>query len=704
MKKKFTLTETSRKILLRMGLFYLLSSVLLNQSFPQTDPFYWIPDNTEGIAERTESENEYRVMVEDLEELRLHPVNLNSATEEELNRIPVLNAMQRKNLAGYLHDYGEVFSLYELEAVPGFDSSLIRKLNMYIELLPADNRIPLTLPNLYKYGRHELIIQGKQSFPRARGYLIGDTLSDATGMNYYPGSPLAIQFRYSFSFAERLMIGISGDKDAGEQFFKGAQKNGMDYYSGYLCMGFRKFLKRVIIGNFQAGSGLGLTFSSGAAMGVYPSFITEFHQANGFRPSQSVVESSNLRGIAANMEAGRFTLQGFCSYRKRDANILTEDTASGKALMFSSFIETGYHRTFSELTKKARVPEILSGGNLNFRGNFFSIGASAYSVSYGASFEPKPGLYNKFSFTGKYNFVAGTDFQVFYHFIRLAGEISRSRNGAIAWITCLTLTPDPRFNMLFLYRNYPVEYQNFFSGSFRQGSKCQNEKGWFLSMSTTLPGHFTLSGYADYYRFPWATFRMNNPVTGYESGLQVIYQVGKTMTLTARYIRSSKEVDVSGTCDFVQKTGTSDQDDFRFQVNLLAGEFITLQSRVEIKKCLTAGAGTQTGFLVFQDLSWKPARFPISLSMRYAVFDCPCYDSRISAYEPDVKYGYSLPSYYGSGISACNIIRYAAGRHLVVSCKAAINKYTGKSIIGSGLDQINADWKLDITGQLEIRI
>ena len=48
-------------------------------------------------------------MMETLEERKLHPVNLNSATIADLDRIPILTGQQRKNLAGYLHDYGRFF-------------------------------------------------------------------------------------------------------------------------------------------------------------------------------------------------------------------------------------------------------------------------------------------------------------------------------------------------------------------------------------------------------------------------------------------------------------------------------------------------------------------------------------------------------------------------------------------------------------------
>ena len=223
-------------------------------------------------------------------------------------------------------------------------------------------------------------------------------------------------------------------------------------------------------------------------------------------------------------------------------------------------------------------------------------------------------------------------------------------------------------------------------------------------MSTALPFHITLSAYADCYRFPWATFLMDYPSAGYETGLQLSYQASKAMTILARYVRSNREAVVSGNGDVVQKTGTSCQEYFRFQVNLQAGEWLTLQSRVEIKKELTTGSCTHTGFLALQDVSWKPISYPVKLSLRFVLFDCSFYDIRVTAYEPDVRYGYSMPSFYGNGISACSVIQYKVLKHFVISCKGAIYEYNGKDIIGSGLDQIDSNWKLDLTLQLEFRI
>jgi len=52
----------------------------------------------------------------------------------------------------------------------------------------------------------------------------------STGTKYL-GSPPKLFFRYRYQDKNLLQYGIVGDKDAGEQFFKGAQKYGFDFYS-----------------------------------------------------------------------------------------------------------------------------------------------------------------------------------------------------------------------------------------------------------------------------------------------------------------------------------------------------------------------------------------------------------------------------------------------------------------------------------------
>ena len=688
--------------IITMAFCWLVICLSCSQAVAQTDPFQWSGEGPDDLNWKSENEGEYRQIMEEQDESRSRPVDLNTATPDDLARIPYINALQRKNLFDYLADYGEVFSIYELLAVPGFDSGLVRKIIPYICFNPISHSLPMSCRNLAKYGKHQLLLQALTSFPRSEGYRMADEIKAKPNANYYPGSPYGMSFRYTYSFYDKLTIGISGDKDAGEQFFAGAQKYGMDHYSGYLSLTTRKILKRLIIGNFRAGWGLGLTFNTGSSLGIYPGFNQEFGTGKGITPSQSVSESSVLRGIAVNLGKGRFTLSGICSYRNRDATV-TEDDLNG-ITSFSAFVETGYHRTYSEISKRGKISELILGGNLNFRGGFFSLGLTAYSVSLSAPYKPRIQLYNLPAFSGKNNFVAGADFNIFYRFVRLSGEVSRSENGSVACIAGLNLNPDPRLSAVLLYRNYPPDYQNMYSNCFRQNTYAANERAWFLGISASLPLHCSLSLYADLCTFPWAKYKVSKPSEGTDLGAMLSWQMNSRLNLVFRYAYSFGETDIIKSDEALHGTGSENSNDFRLQLNWTVSIPVTLQSRVEIKKTSSGGGPELYGWLLFQDISIKPLKVPLKIILRYSVFDCPFYEARIWAYEPDVLYGYSMPSYYGKGVRACALARYSPGRHFAFCIKAGLTRYSDRNVISSGLDQVDANWKLDLNAQLHVRI
>jgi len=671
-------------------------------SIGQTDPFQWTGESPDDLNWKTENEGEYRQIMEEQDESRSRPVDLNAATQDDLARIPYINAFQRKNLFVYLADYGEVFSIYELLAVPGFDSALIMRINPFICFNPVSHSLPMSCKNLAKYGKHQVLLQTGTSFPRSEGYRVADEIKAKSGANYYPGNPYGMSFRYTYSFYDKLAIGISGDKDAGEQFFAGAQKYGMDTYSGYLSLSTRKTMKHLVLGNFRAGWGLGLTFNTGSSLGVYPGFNQEFTVGKGITPSQSTSESSVLRGIAVNFGYGRLTLSAICSYRNRDAT-MAKDVLNGFT-SFSSFIETGYHRTWSEISKRKKISEMIFGGNLNLRGNFFSLGLTAYSVSLSAPYQPKIQLYNLLAFSGQNNFVAGADFNIFYRFVRLSGEVSRSANGSVAIITGLNLNPDPRFSAVLLYRNYPPDFQDLYSNCFRQNTIAANERAWFLGFSASLPLQCNLSLYADFCTFPWAKYTVSKPSEGTDLGAMLNWQMNSKLNLVFRYTYSCAETDIIKAEEVLYDKGNDCYDAYRLELNWTVSPVVSLQSRVEVKETRQSPGAVMYGWLLFQDITAKPLKLPLKIILRYSVFDCKYYNSRIWAYEPDVLYAYSLPSYYGQGIRACAFAKYSVGRHFAVCLKSGLTRYSDKNVISSGLDQINADWKLDLDAQLQLRL
>ena len=61
-----------------------------------------------------------------------HPLNLNMASTEDLSQFPFLTDLQISHFIKYRALLGKLLSIYELQAIPSWDLSTIRKLLPYI--------------------------------------------------------------------------------------------------------------------------------------------------------------------------------------------------------------------------------------------------------------------------------------------------------------------------------------------------------------------------------------------------------------------------------------------------------------------------------------------------------------------------------------------------------------------------------------------
>ncbi|MEI2738611.1 MAG: hypothetical protein V9F01_07490 [Chitinophagaceae bacterium] len=131
------------------------------------------------------------------------------------------------NLISYRNLFGKLISIYELQAVPAWDVNTIRKLLPFVTAAT-----PVLLAEeagkRFSDGDHSLLLRVSQVLEKADGF------DKSTSGTKYLGSPQRIFFRYRYTYKNLLQFGLVGDKDAGEQFLKGAQSKGFDFYSFHL--------------------------------------------------------------------------------------------------------------------------------------------------------------------------------------------------------------------------------------------------------------------------------------------------------------------------------------------------------------------------------------------------------------------------------------------------------------------------------------
>ena len=93
-----------------------------------------IEQHIENLAERSDVEMDYSDWVEELNLLRIRPVNLNSGDENELRRLFFLNELQISNLLEYINQYGQLASIYELQVIDGFNEKVVSQILPFITL------------------------------------------------------------------------------------------------------------------------------------------------------------------------------------------------------------------------------------------------------------------------------------------------------------------------------------------------------------------------------------------------------------------------------------------------------------------------------------------------------------------------------------------------------------------------------------------
>jgi hypothetical protein len=103
---------------------------------------------------------------------------------------------------------------------------------------------------------------------------------------------------------------------------------------------------------------------------------------------------------------------------------------------------------------------------------------------------------------------------------------------------------------------------------------------------------------------------------------------------------------------------------------------------------------------MLQDLAFHFQKIPLSVKMRYALFDTDGWDSRIYAYEDDVLYAFCVPAYYNKGQRIYLLLHYQWHSLLHFWLKIGRTTFFNQNHISSGADLIPAPHKTTLRFQI----
>lgn len=622
-----------------------------------------------------------------------NPVNLNTADADALKQLRVLTPIQIQNLLVYRSLVGQLIDIYELQAVPGWDVVMIQKIRPYISVSSPVSSAG-NLRSRLRNGDHSMLLRASQVLERSKGYLI----DSSTATNFYPGSPQKILFRYKYAFKNLMQYGIVGEKDAGEQFFKGKQKQGFDFYSAHIFIRKAALIRSLAIGDFTVNLGQGLIQWQSLAFKKSADVIYVKREAEVLRPYNSAGEINFHRGIGITLEKNSWQLTVFGSYKNIDANLVA-DTSQLQYDFVSSLQTSGYHRTKSEVADKGVLRQLTFGGNLSYKYNRLHLGVNTVQYQFKLPLIKSGEAYNKYALSGDRFGNSSFDYSYTFRNVHVFGEAAFTSKFDKAFLSGLMVSASSKADLSLLYRNISKSYQSLYTTAFTESTYPANEKGIYFAVSLRPNDHWRINAYADLFNFPWLRYRVDAPSTGADYLVQLNYKPNKQLEIYTRYQAGSKAINANDDGLILSPVIQQPRKNWRSQVSYRVNEALTVRNRTELvwfdKKVNAAGEG----FLTFFDVIYKPLLKPFSGGMRVQYFETDGYNSRIYVYENDVFYSFSIPVFYDKGYRYYLNLHYDINKKMEIWLKWSQTIYRGKTHIGTGLDEISGNEKTEIRVQ-----
>lgn len=613
-----------------------------------------------------------------LEELS-QPIDLNTATKEQLERLPFLSELQIENILAYIYIHGQMQTVYELQLVEDMDRRTIQLLLPFVQVnAPTQEKHFPKVRNIAKRGKHEVLSRLDIPFYTRKGY-----------EKNYLGTPQYHSLRYQFDYSDYVQAGFTAEKDAGEPLFKQHNKQGYDHYGFYVLLRNMGRIKALALGDYKLSFGQGLTIASGFRLGKGYSLATAETRATGIRKHASFDEIGYFRGVATTIALLKgFDLSAFYSFRKMDGIIKNE--------MITSITTTGLHRTQTEANRKGVLNMQVAGGHLNYHQNRFDVGITGLWYGFDKEYMPRLSGYAEFNLHGKDFYNLGIDYQLRLRKINFAGEVAKGKQGW-AMLNRIIYQPSQNYKFMMVHRYYRHDYWAYFANAFNDGGSVQNENGWYIATEASPLAHFRFFGSVDLFSHPWKKYRISKSSKGFEGRLRVEWLPTSQLSMFVNYRYKQKERDVTGMNG--ELTLPTYHHQARYRLSYQIDKFL-LRTTADFN--VFTQQQHSYGWQVTQlaGIEWWKIKF----HLQGTYFHTDDYDSRVYGYEKGLLYTFYSPSFSGEGLRYSLHVRLDLGKTLMLIAKFGHTHYLDRDIISSGNDQIAGSNKCDLQLQARLKL
>ena len=624
--------------------------------------------------------------LEELSNRLQEPVNLNSATREQLEQFPFLSDIQIEHLLAYIYIHGQMETIYELQLVEELDRQTIQYLLPFVCIKAINNepafRWKTMLKDAGRYGKNEVLTRLDIPFYKRKGY-----------EHTYLGPSVYNSVKYTFRYRDQLYAGGVAEKDAGEPFAALHNSYGYDYYSFYLLLQNCGRLKSLAVGNYRLSFGQGLVMSTDYLMGktIYASSFN--NRSAGIKSHSSTDEYNYFRGVATTVAlTKRLSVSAFYSHRNMDG-VVTDGE-------ITSVYKTGLHRSRKEADKKNLLTSQLTGGNVSYQQNHIRLGITGVYYVFNRPYEPELTGYSKYNIHGNHFYNLGIDYAYRWRRFSFQGETAIGKQGW-ASLNRLQYSPVQDIQFMLIHRFYSYDYWAMYAHSFGEGSTVQNEQGYYVGLETTPFSHWRFFVSFDLFSFPWKKYRINKPSRGTDGLIQATFTPRTNLSMYLKYRYKQKERDLTGSKGTLTLPIFHHQ--LRYRLNYSLNDVFSSRTTLDYNHFHSQDRAATKGYQVTQMISSQLPWTRLFADVQGSYFSTDDYDSRVYVSEKGLLYTFYTPSFQGRGFRCAVRLRYELNEHWMLITKFGETIYLDRNEIGSGNDLIQGNKKADVQMQLRIK-
>lgn len=621
-------------------LLFLFASQLKAQQLPDD-----VKRTIESYLETIETSADYTQILEELTSFLQKPVKINQAGIDELINFPLITPVDAANIIRHRNRYGLLLDINEFQVI-GFSIEKIKAIQPFISLDISSKDKFRNLGHELKNGQTEVVSTFKYN-PSSRN-------PDFTG------DPLGSSIRAKYHAPGKFSIGLTADKDAGEQWWN----KGPDFYSFHASVYNLGRFKIITLGDYLMSVGQGLVLGSGIGIGKSAAVLNIKRSQPMVKPYRGINEYLFLRGAATTLLLGKAELTIAGSVNGIDARLT--DSLSAAEFAFTSIDLDGFHRSAQEIEQKRNSNRHMAGSWLNFNGKRGNAGFGWTNMGTSAIPAADNKLYRLF--------YPKTQFQNFIHAwqghtigaLHLFSEavyLLETQKHAISAGALISLGRG--VEMSAHYRNYAPGFNSPYSTAF--GNIANNETGFYTGIKVQISKKLSLSQYTDFFNQPWVTFRIYSPSKNRESLWQLDFNPTRKSQIYLRLRNINRAI--NQTDGNLRTTG-------EYNIRTLRIHFtapVSMTDKLEFRgeHSVFSNSSSEHSSLFYGEYSGKSNKLKLNIIARYSLFNISGYYNRIYAYENQLLYDFGIIAFYGRGRSAYILMQKNIGKQLKVGLRYA---------------------------------